>query len=59
MNSTSRKALKLSLQISLMMQLMIQFLLFSDGSKHAYGTVAYCCFTTLSGNYETYHHGQK
>ena len=27
--------------------------LFSDGSKHAYGTVAYSRFLTLSGNYET------
>lgn len=28
-------------------------IIFSDGSKHAYGAVAYCRFLTLSGNYET------
>lgn len=28
-------------------------IVFSDGSKHAYGTVAYCRFLTLSGNYQT------
>ena len=28
-------------------------IIFSDGSKHAYGAAAYCCFLILSRNYET------